>query len=161
MVATLYVHAILFLFQTGNPGASSWDLRSMWSQMSALPRSVVVILFVLSIYSFGVMIDRALMYSAARKQSRVFVQQVAGALKDGKLDEAIAIADSGVITMKMISSTSKMSISGTTFISAIAPPLLSPTCIPIELLLSARPVRVVRAVVPRRSSDCSAPWSAS
>jgi len=93
MVATLYVHAILFLFQTGNPGASSWDLRSMWSQMSALPRTVVVILFVLSIYSFGVMIDRALMYSAARKQSRVFVQQVAGALKDGKLDEAIAIAE--------------------------------------------------------------------
>src|SRR5260370_6929901 len=54
---------------------------------------VVFILFVLSIYSFGVMIDRALMYSAARKQSRVFVQQVAGALKDGKLDEAIAIAE--------------------------------------------------------------------
>jgi biopolymer transport protein ExbB len=93
MVATLYVHAMLFFFQAGNPGASSWDLRSMWSQMSALPRSVVVILFVLSIYSFGVMIDRALMYSAARKQSRVFVQQVAGALKDGKLDEAIAIAE--------------------------------------------------------------------
>ncbi len=93
MVATLYVHAMLFFFQAGNPGASSWDLRSMWSQMSALPRTVVVILFVLSIYSFGVMIDRALMYSAARKQSRVFVQQVAGALKDGKLDEAIAIAE--------------------------------------------------------------------
>src|SRR5229473_1895310 len=93
MVATLYVHLVLFFFQTGNLGASSWDLRSMWSQMSALPRTVVVILFVLSIYSFGVMIDRALMYSAARKQSRVFVQQVAGALKEGKLDEAIAIAE--------------------------------------------------------------------
>jgi len=37
MVATLYVHAMLFFFQAGNPGASSWDLRSMWSQMSALP----------------------------------------------------------------------------------------------------------------------------
>src|SRR4029077_19424613 len=46
------------------------------------------------------------------------------------------------MTMKIISSTNKMSISGTTFISAIAPPLLSPTCIPIELLLSARPERV-------------------
>jgi len=34
------------------------------------------------------------MYSAALKQSRVFVQQVAGALKEGKLDEAIAIAES-------------------------------------------------------------------
>src|SRR5260370_12034947 len=93
MVATLYVEAMLFFCEARNIGASSWDLRSMWSQMSALRRTVVVILFVLSIYSFGVMIDRALMYSAARKQSRVFVQQVAGALKDGKLDEAIAIAE--------------------------------------------------------------------
>src|SRR6202163_3067529 len=91
MLATIYVYAILFLQSTTT--GSNWDLRSMWSQMSALPRTVVVILFVLSIYSFGVMIDRALMYSAARKQSRVFVQQVAGALKDGKLDEAIAIAE--------------------------------------------------------------------
>jgi biopolymer transport protein ExbB len=89
MVATLYVYAVLFL----QSQATSWDLRSMWASMSALPRTVVGILFVLSIYSFGVMIDRALMYSAARKQSRVFVQQVAGALKDGKLDEAIAIAE--------------------------------------------------------------------
>src|SRR5579859_2327871 len=39
----------------------------------------------------------------------------------------------GVMTMKIINSTSRMSMSGTTFISAMAPPLLSPTCIPIEL----------------------------
>jgi len=89
MVATLFVNAALFL----QSQATSWDLRSMWSSMSTLPRIVVAILFILSIYSFGVMIDRALMYSAARKQSRVFVQQVAGALKEGKLDEAIAIAE--------------------------------------------------------------------
>ena len=89
MVATLLVNAALFL----QSQATSWDLRSMWSSMSTLPRIVVEILFILLIYSFGVMIDRALMYSAARKQSRVFVQQVAGALKEGKLDEAIAIAE--------------------------------------------------------------------
>ncbi len=88
MVATLYVFSALMLQQ-----ATSWDLRSMLHSMSTLALAVVVILFILSIYSFGVMIDRALMYSAARKQSRVFVQQVAGALKDGKLDEAIAIAE--------------------------------------------------------------------
>src|SRR5260370_21313096 len=88
MVATLYVFSAL-LFQQ----ASTWDLRSMLHSMSTLALVVVFILFVLSIYSFGVMIDRALMYSAARKQSRVFVQQVAGPLKDGKLDAAIAIAE--------------------------------------------------------------------
>src|SRR6266480_2929498 len=57
---------------------------------------------------------------------------------------------SGVITMKMISSTSRMSISGTTFISAIAPPLLSPTLIPIALLLLACPGELSRPVKPRR-----------
>jgi biopolymer transport protein ExbB/biopolymer transport protein TolQ len=70
-----------------------WDLRSMWDQMGLIARAVVVILFVMSAWSMGLMIDRALMYSAARKQSRVFVQQVAGALREGKLDEAISIAE--------------------------------------------------------------------
>jgi len=72
---------------------SSWDLRAMWSSMSIIAKVVVGILFLLSAWSLGVMIDRVLMYSAARKQSRVFVQQVAGALREGKLDEAISIAE--------------------------------------------------------------------
>ena len=72
---------------------TSWDLMGMWRNMSTIARSVVIILFILSVWSIGVMIDRALMYAAARKQSRVFVQQVAGALREGKLDEAISIAE--------------------------------------------------------------------
>jgi len=39
------------------------------------------------------MIDRLLAYNAARKQSRQFAPAVAGALREGKLDEAIKIAD--------------------------------------------------------------------
>src|SRR5271165_5047896 len=70
-----------------------WDLRTMWGNMSIIAKVVVGILFLLSAWSLGVMIDRVLMYSAARKQSRVFAQQVAGALKDNKLDEAISIAE--------------------------------------------------------------------
>jgi biopolymer transport protein ExbB len=69
------------------------DLRAAWISLGPLARIVVMILFILSVYSFGVMIDRLLKYNNARKQSRLFVQQVAGALKDGKLDEAIAIAE--------------------------------------------------------------------
>ena len=48
MAATLYVYAALFL----QSQATSWDLRSMWASMSALPRIVVGILFVLSVYYF-------------------------------------------------------------------------------------------------------------
>ena len=71
----------------------AWDIVSMLRSMGWPARIVVLLLFLMSIYSFGVMIDRYLMFSAARKQSRVFVQQVAGALRDGKLDEAISIAE--------------------------------------------------------------------
>ncbi len=73
--------------------AVGWDIMSMWHSMGWPARTVVIILFVMSAWSVGVMIDRVLMYNAARKQSRVFVQQVAGALREGKLDEAISIAE--------------------------------------------------------------------
>jgi len=80
----------LWLLQ-GQPVA--WDPMSMWRAMGYPAKGVVVLLFIMSAWSVGVMIDRALMYSAARKQSRIFVQQVAGALREGKLDEAISIAE--------------------------------------------------------------------
>lgn len=70
-----------------------WDLRSMWSAMGWPARIVVILLFLMSALSVGVMIDRGITYSAAKKQSRYFVQAVAGALREGKLDEAIRIAE--------------------------------------------------------------------
>ena len=73
--------------------AVGWDVRSLWNQMGLLAKIVVVILFLMSAWSIGVMIDRLLAYSGARKQSRLFAPAVAGALREGKLDEAIKIAD--------------------------------------------------------------------
>lgn len=73
--------------------AVGWDPRSLWNQMGFLAKAVVVILFIMSAWSIGVMIDRMLAYGAARKQSRQFAPAVAGALREGKLDEAIKIAD--------------------------------------------------------------------
>src|SRR5580704_13224859 len=86
----LFAGVVMFQQPTGEVG---WDLVSMWHNMGIPAKSVVAILFIMSAWSIGIMIDRALMYSAARKQSRIFVQQVAGALKDNKLDEAISIAE--------------------------------------------------------------------
>ena len=91
MVLQLQVWAFL-LIQEAAP-AVSFDLVSMWNQMSWLARAVVIILFVMSAWSIGVMIDRLLAYNAARTQSRQFAPAVAGALREGKLDEAIKIAD--------------------------------------------------------------------
>ena len=57
------------------------------------PKRVVIVMFIMSAWSIGVMIDRLMAFSAARKQSRAFAPAVAGALREGKLDEAIKIAD--------------------------------------------------------------------
>src|SRR5579883_467653 len=74
-------------------GTVSFDPRRMWEAMGWPARIVVIVLFLMSAWSIGVMIDRLIAYNAARKQSRQFAPAVAGALREGKLDEAIKIAD--------------------------------------------------------------------
>src|SRR5579885_3622980 len=74
-------------------GEVGWDPISLWKQMGWLARIVVIILFIMSGWSIGVMIDRYIAFNAARKQSRAFAPQVAGALRDGKIDEAIRVAE--------------------------------------------------------------------
>jgi biopolymer transport protein ExbB len=81
-----------FLLQEGQGGVG-WDPRSLWAQMGPLAKAVVIGLFLMSAWSIGVMIDRLMAFNAARKQSRAFAPAVAGALREGKLDEAIKIAD--------------------------------------------------------------------
>ena len=80
----------MWLFQEAAVG---FDMLSMWRAMGTLARAVVIILFLMSAWSIGVMIDRYLAFSAARKQSRTFAPLVAGALREGKIDEAIRIAE--------------------------------------------------------------------
>jgi len=72
MVANLYLLGVMLCRPPRNGSAQHVGT------MSWIARIVVFILFILSAWSLGVMIDRAMMYSAARKQSRIFVQQVAG-----------------------------------------------------------------------------------
>jgi biopolymer transport protein ExbB/biopolymer transport protein TolQ len=86
------VHTHLFnmwLFQE----AVSFDMLSMWRTMGMAAKLVVIGLFIMSAWSIGVMIDRWLAFSAARKQSRTFAPLVAGALREGKMDEAVRIAE--------------------------------------------------------------------
>jgi biopolymer transport protein ExbB/TolQ len=73
--------------------AVGFTFPEMWAKMGILAKAVVIILFIMSIWSLAVIIDRALYFSAARKQSRDFAPKVAGALREGKLEEAVKVAD--------------------------------------------------------------------
>jgi len=83
--------ASLAMFQ--DTGAPDFSLLGLLNNMGWPARIIAFILFIMSIWSLAVMIDRYLYFSAARKQSREFAPKVAGALKDSKLEEAIKIAD--------------------------------------------------------------------
>jgi biopolymer transport protein ExbB len=83
--------AIVWFYQ--EEAAIGWDILSLWRQMGWPARIIVLILLVMSAWSIGVMIDRWVAFNAARKQSRQFAPAVAGALREGKLDEAIRVAE--------------------------------------------------------------------
>jgi len=66
----------LWLFQGGEETVG-FDPLTMWHSMGWPARSVVILLFIMSAWSIGVMIDRWIAFSSARKQSRVFAPAVA------------------------------------------------------------------------------------
>ena len=92
-LATSLAHVPASLGMYFEEAQVSFSVMGLWGNMGWLARCVVILLFIMSIWSLAVIIDRALYFSAARKQSREFAPKVAGALKDGRLDEAIKVAD--------------------------------------------------------------------
>jgi biopolymer transport protein ExbB len=70
------------------------DLIEMWNQMGWIAKGVAVVLFIMSMWSFGVAIERIYTFSQARKQSKLYAPQVAKHLKDGRLKDAIALSSS-------------------------------------------------------------------
>jgi biopolymer transport protein ExbB/TolQ len=68
------------------------NLLEMWTQMGWFAKAIAYVLFAMSMLSFGVAIERIYTYIQAGKQSKLFAPQVAKALKEGRLKDAIALA---------------------------------------------------------------------
>jgi len=66
----------------------------MWQTMGFVAKAVAVVLFIMSMWSFGVAFERIFTFTQAKNQSKLFAPQVAKQLKDGRLKEAIALASS-------------------------------------------------------------------
>ena len=70
------------------------NLVEMWGQMGFIAKAVAFVLFFMSMWSFGVAIERIYTFIQARNQSRVYAPQVAKHLKEGRLKDAIAVSSS-------------------------------------------------------------------
>ncbi len=70
------------------------NLMDIWGQMSFFAKAIAAVLFVMSMLSIGVAVERIYTFVQARKQSKLYAPQVAKHLKDGRLKDAIAISTS-------------------------------------------------------------------
>src|SRR2546425_8478089 len=66
----------------------------MWQQMGWVAKAVAFILFFMSMWSFGVAIERIFTFTQARNQSKMYAPQVAKHIKEGRLKDAIALSSS-------------------------------------------------------------------
>ena len=70
-----------------------FDLRHMAENMGGVAWGVVIVLFIMSMYSIAVMIERYWTYRQATLQSRKYVPEVARYMKQSKIYEAINVSD--------------------------------------------------------------------
>jgi biopolymer transport protein ExbB len=70
------------------------NLIDMWAQMGFVAKAIGVVLVIMSMWSFGVAIERFYTFSQAQKQSKLYAPQVAKHLKDGRLKDALQISQS-------------------------------------------------------------------
>ena len=68
------------------------NLIDMWAQMGNVARIVAFSLVFMSMWAFGVAIERYYTFSQARKQSKLYAPQVAKHLKEGRLKDALSVS---------------------------------------------------------------------
>jgi biopolymer transport protein ExbB/TolQ len=68
------------------------NLIELWGNMGGIARGVAFVLVIMSMWSFGVAIERYYTFMQARKQSKLYAPQVAKHLKDGRLKDAMAVS---------------------------------------------------------------------
>lgn len=69
------------------------NLAELWATMGPVAKGVVFVLLIMSFWSITVMIERALTYRAAKKESRLYAPAVAECLSQNKLEEAVSLSE--------------------------------------------------------------------
>jgi biopolymer transport protein ExbB/TolQ len=69
----------------------SWDLVEMWHSMSLIPKGVVIVLVLMSVYCFATGIERLIVFGKAKKQSRILLRQISTLWQEGKVEESIKL----------------------------------------------------------------------
>ena len=69
-----------------------WDLQTMWAHSGAIPRLVIFVLLIMSIYAIAVGIERLIVFRKAKKQSNILLRLISKLWQEGKLEESIKVS---------------------------------------------------------------------
>jgi len=69
-----------------------FSLIALWQSMGIIAKAVAIVLFGFSIYSIGVGIERLMVFSKAKKQSRMLLKIISELWKEGKIEESIQVS---------------------------------------------------------------------
>jgi biopolymer transport protein ExbB/biopolymer transport protein TolQ len=69
-----------------------WDLATMWAHSGPIPRGVIFVLLIMSIYAIAVGIERLIVFRKAKKQSNILLRLISKLWQEGKLEESIKVS---------------------------------------------------------------------
>ncbi len=70
-----------------------WNMLELWRSMGTLCHGVVIVLLIMFARSMAVAMSRTLRYRLAREQSHAYISETVVSFRDGKLDQAIVVAE--------------------------------------------------------------------
>lgn len=69
-----------------------FTLTSMWESMGTLPRLVIFILLIMSVYAVAVGVERLIVFYKAKKQSNTLLRVISKLWQEGKIEESIKLS---------------------------------------------------------------------
>jgi len=70
----------------------SFELTHMWDSMGFIPKFVVVIILLMSVYAIAVGIERLIVFNKAKKQSQILLRLISKLWQEGKIEESIKLS---------------------------------------------------------------------
>jgi biopolymer transport protein ExbB/biopolymer transport protein TolQ len=64
----------------------------MWQSMGVIPKGVVIVLVLMSVYCFATGIERLIVFAKAKKQSRILLRLISALWQEGKVEDSIKLS---------------------------------------------------------------------
>jgi biopolymer transport protein ExbB/TolQ len=68
-----------------------WDLVAMWQSMGIIPKGVVIVLVLMSVYCFATGFERLIVFGKAKTQSRILLRLISALWQEGKVEESVKL----------------------------------------------------------------------